>query len=242
LEVHIGCCGFPQAKKKYYEHFDLVEIQKTFYQLPRVKTAQSWRMEAPASFEFTLKAWQLITHRPSSSTYRHLTSPIDESKKDRYGSFKPTDEVFEVWEKTREVANALDSEIVVFQTPPSFGPTSKNISNLREFFDKCQRDKLLLGWEPRGEWSPDEAGRLCHELGLIHVVDPFTCREKAGNIIYWRLHGIGGYRHRYTNEELAKLISFLRKSRKQKAYILFNNINMWEDALRLQALWEKNKK
>ncbi len=238
MQVHIGCCGFPQAKKKYYQHFGVVELQRTFYQLPREKTALSWRAEAPASFEFTLKAWQLITHRPSSSTYRRLTTKLDENKRENYGSFRPTDEVFEAWMKNLEIAHALDSEFVIFQTPPSFGPTQKNISNLRAFFGKCQRDGLHLGWEPRGEWEPKEVGRICRELDLIHVVDPFVCREKAGDIIYWRLHGIGGYRHQYSDQELKKLVNILSKSKKEKAYVLFNNIYMWDDASRFQDLWE----
>ncbi len=242
MEVHVGCCGYPQPKKMYYEHFDLVEIQKTFYQLPRVKSAQAWRLEAPPSVEFTLLAWQLITHRPSSPSYRHLTVPVDEAKRDCYGSFKPTEEVCEVWEQTLEVAHALESEMVIFQAPPTFGPGPKNIANIREFFTKCRRDGIHLGWEPKGtDWDPEEVGRLCRELDLIHVVDPIQGREKAGSIIYWRMHGIGGYRHQYTDQELRRFISILRKSKKKKAYVLFNNIHMWEDALRFQALWEERK-
>jgi uncharacterized protein YecE (DUF72 family) len=56
--LKIGCCGFPIAKGKYFQELLLVEIQKTFYQLPLVETAQRWREQAPDCFEFTLKAWQ----------------------------------------------------------------------------------------------------------------------------------------------------------------------------------------
>lgn len=239
MEVHVGCCGYPQPKQKYYEHFDLVEIQKTFYQPPRVKSAQAWRQESPASVEFTLLAWQLITHRPSSTGYRRLTVPIEEDRRDCYGSFRPTEEVFRAWEQTLEVARALESEMVIFQAPTTFGPGPKNLSNLREFFSSCARDGLFLGFEPKGgEWGPEETGRLCRELDLIHVVDPAQGREKAGSIIYWRMHGISGYRHRYSDQELRRFASILRKSKKKKAYVLFNNVHMWEDALRFKALWE----
>lgn len=242
MELKVGCCGFPQAKQKYYSVLPLVEIQKTFYQLPRVKTSLKWRQEAPPHFEFTIKAWQLITHRPSSPTYRRLTHPIPEDKKDAYGSFKPTPEIFKAWEETKEVAHALEAEIVVFQTPSSFGPGPRNTAQMKEFFNTIERDGLQLAWEPRGSWDPDTAGKICRELDLLHVVDPFQCREKAGSVIYWRLHGIGSYRHRYTDEELNRLVTILKKSKKKKAYVLFNNIYMWEDSQRFLQLWEKRNR
>ncbi|NIN51751.1 MAG: DUF72 domain-containing protein, partial [Nitrososphaeria archaeon] len=68
--VKVGCCGFPGSRKGYFNDFNLVEIQQTFYKMPRLETAQRWRQEAPNEFEFTLKAWQLITHPPTSPTYR----------------------------------------------------------------------------------------------------------------------------------------------------------------------------
>lgn len=240
MELHVGCCGYPQPRKTYYEQFRLVEVQKTFYQPPRLKVAQAMRAEAPPSVEFTLLAWQLITHRPSSPSYRRLMVPVEEQKRDHYGSFRPTEEVFEAWEQTLEVAQALEAEIVVFRTPKTFGPGPKNRENMKAFFRECRREGLQLAWEPEvGVWEADEVGRICRELDLIHVVDPTLGREKAGSVIYWRMNGIGGYRHRYTDQELRKFITILRKSKKKKAYILFNNIHMWDDALHFQALWEE---
>lgn len=241
MELKVGCCGFPQARQIYYRTLPLVEIQKTFYQLPRVKTSHKWRQESPAHFEFTLKAWQLITHRPSSPTYRRLSHPIPDELREAYGSFKPTPENFKAWKDTLEVARALEAEIVVFQTPSSFGPGPKNIAQMRTFFTSIERDGLQTAWEPRGHWSPDEAGQICRELDLLHVVDPFQGREKAGAVIYWRLHGAGNFRHRYTDKELGKLVTILRRSKKKKAYVLFNNIYMWEDSQRFLEIWEKRK-
>ena len=120
MQVKIGCCGFPVSKEKYYKNFDVVEIQKTFYQPPEEKMVLKWREEAPDDFEFTLKAWQLITHEASSPTYRRLKLKIPESKKKNYGFFKPSDEVWEAWEKTEKMAQILKPKIIVFQCPPRF--------------------------------------------------------------------------------------------------------------------------
>jgi len=48
--------------KDYFTQFKLVEVQQTFYKMPKLDTALGWRQEAPSDFEFSLKAWQLITH------------------------------------------------------------------------------------------------------------------------------------------------------------------------------------
>lgn len=242
MELKIGCCGFPQTRQMYYRTLPMVEIQKTFFQPPRVKTAQKWRQESSPYFEFTLKAWQLITHRPSSPTYQRLSHPIPEgSRRDAYGSFKPTPETFKAWKDTLDVARALEAEVVVFQSPSSFGPGPKNMAQMRKFFSTIERDGLKMAWEPHGQWTLEEAGKLCRELDLLHVVDPLQGREKAGSVIYWRLHGIGSYRHRYTDQELGKVVTMLHKSKKKKAYVLFNNIHMWEDAQRFLQIWEKRK-
>ena len=68
--IKVGCCGFSSSRKDYFSQFKLVEVQQTFYKMPRLETALRWRGEVPADFEFTLKAWQLITHPPTSPPYR----------------------------------------------------------------------------------------------------------------------------------------------------------------------------
>jgi uncharacterized protein YecE (DUF72 family) len=153
----VGCCGFPLARRRYFETFRLVEVQQTFYQPPRLETLARWREAAPAGFEITLKAWQLITHEPSSPTYRRLKQPIPEAKRGRYGSFRPTKEVMDAWRATLAAAEALDATAIVFQCPASFTPTTEHIANLRRFFESVGGDAhpRLLAWEPRGEWPRD---------------------------------------------------------------------------------------
>ncbi len=70
--VKVGCCGFPGGMRGYFSRFEVVEVQQTFYQPPRMETALRWRREAQADFEFVIKAWQLITHPSSSPTYRNV--------------------------------------------------------------------------------------------------------------------------------------------------------------------------
>jgi len=232
-EIKIGCCGFPLPQAEYLRLFNLVEIQRTFYQLPRLETAERWRRGFPAGFEFTLKAWQLITHPPNSPTYRRLGKAADPDKFERCGSFCPSREVFDAWQRTSEFALRLEARLVIFQCPASFRPGVENINNMREFFRRIERHGLQLVWEPRGPWPDDLVRGLCQELGLIHCVDPFKGPPAYGDFLYFRLHGVGGYRYRYTDEDLARLKEFASG---KSGYVLFNNIWMKDDALRFKRL------
>ena len=34
--IKVGCCGYPTSAKGYHENFCVVELNKTFYQYPRI--------------------------------------------------------------------------------------------------------------------------------------------------------------------------------------------------------------
>jgi uncharacterized protein YecE (DUF72 family) len=235
-EIKVGCCGFPKARKEYYQTFKLVEVQQTFYQPPTLKTAEKWRVEAPSDFEFTLKAWQLITHESRSPTYRRLKLSWPQGRLDHCGSFKPTEEVYWAWERTREIAHALKSQYIVFQCPASFQPSAESKENLKRFFEKADRRGVQFIWEPRGSWGAKEIKELCQELDLIHAVDPFKNEPEFGGIRYFRLHGITGYRYRFGDKDLRVLHEKCRGI----TYCLFNNLTMWVDGLALAELNQKD--
>ncbi len=232
--VAVGCCGFPVARPRYYRHFSLVEVQRTFYQPPRLETLQRWRDEAPEGFQFTLKAWQLITHPPSSPTYRRLKHPIPAAHRDRYGHFRPTEEVWAAWETTLACARRLQARVILFQCPPSFVPDDTHIAWMRHFFRRIDLPRLGLqgAWEPRGPWPRPLVARLCAQLDLWPVVDPSVQAPYPGAPRYFRLHGGPHYAGRYDDEALQRLRRLLRPG----DYCLFNNRHMFEDARRLLQL------
>ncbi len=230
----VGCCGWTEAQARYMATFDAIEIQTTFYQPPVNAVAQRWKTIAPVSFRFCMKAWQLITHTPSSPTYRRLKSGVSNSEKNLYGSFRPTEQVTLAWERTREIAAIIDAKVIVFQCPASFLPTRENIRNLNTFFQSIDRDDRVLAWEPRGsDWSDEMIRDLCAGNNLIHCVDPFDRNSVYGELVYWRLHGRGGYRYQYTQEDLAEIEAKLEVHAEHgPCYVMFNNISSRQDALR----------
>ncbi len=227
--MKVGTCGFGLAKEAYALAFSCVEIQHTFYQPPQIKTLVRWRDEVPANFEFTLKAWQLITHDTSSPTYRRLKRKLSETEKHQAGYFRPTAIVKEAWETTLTSARALKAKTILFQCPASFKPTEDNIANMEGFFSSIDRKDLNLCWEPRGNWEPATVRSLCSRLRLWHVVDPFVSKTETPANYYFRLHGRNGWRYQYEASELEDLAATLQK--RDAGYVFFNNSKMTDDAL-----------
>lgn len=239
--IFVGCCGFPQARGRYFGDFPVVELQSTFYQPPGPELCRRWREQAPSDFIFCLKAWQLVTHPATSSTYRRLKRPVPQEEADRYGFFRPSPQVTEAWNTTLAVARALCAPVAVLQCPPSFTPSDEHVANLESFARRSPRDGLTLAWEPRGRWPPALVRELCARLELVHCVDPFTVPSQFGRIAYFRLHGIGGYRYRYTDQDLGSLLEQCQAelaAGREAVYVLFNNISMLEDARRFRRLLE----
>ena len=186
--IKTGCCGFPLPKVEYAERFPVAEVQQTFYEPPRISTLQRWRALVPADFEFTLKAWQLITHTAKSPTFRRLKTKLTPSQLEQCGSFQISPTVLWAWERTRACAEALSARYVLFQCPARFICTPTNIDQVRGFFNTIERHGL---------------------------------------------HGGRNFKQVFTDAELQQVADLIPAGR--PACVMFNNINMLNDATRFQA-------
>ena len=189
----------------------------------------------PDGFEFTLKAWQMITHDAGTPTYRRLKREMTDKETVEAGSFRPTETVESAWQVTLASAKALKARTILFQCPPKFTQTAENVRNLRKFFKKIDRGEMIFAWEPRGTtWDDKTIAKLCGDLDLRHVVDPFKRQTVTPDKIYYRLHGIGGWRYEYEEGELEELASML--PRDETSYVFFNNRVMFDDAVRFTRI------
>jgi len=235
--VHLGCCGWSylnekefagQIKRKYTSKlqayaqlFNTVEINSTFYRLPRLSTAQKWRQEADSvnpKFEFTVKAYQGITHLH------------------RFGGIS-----ISLFDQLKEIGKALAASILLFQSPASFRPTEAALKAMKSFLQKIDRSGLICVWEPRGKWydNPGLLAEVCEECGLVHCVDPFRNEPLVfgpSKTAYFRLHGFGKtsmYNYDFSEDELRRLASIVQSLQKsvRHIYVLFNNMTCYQNAL-----------
>ena len=238
-DVRIGLCGFTFAFGEYVREFPVVEVQQTFYDPPKDMTVRRWRDQAPNRFEFTLKAWQLVTHDATSPTYRRLKRPLTSEERAQVGSFRLNAVTVDAWDRTLRAARLLRATAVLLQCPRSFRPTDANVERLRAFATNVERPPgVRILWEPRGPWPTDLLRELCTDLDLVHVVDPFVDTTVTPEQTYFRLHGTTGARHVYSDEELEQLRAMLPDPRTAiaPAYVMFNNLPRVGDARRFQRL------
>ncbi|MFB6132362.1 MAG: DUF72 domain-containing protein [Halanaeroarchaeum sp.] len=154
MTIHVGTCGYQyydpgddwqdrymSKLQAYADRFPVGELNRTFYSLPMVSTAERWREEAVEDFEFTLKAWQAMTHSWSSPTWNGHRDDVPDEDTDDVGYLQPTDVVVDAWRETKARANALDVDVVVVQTPPGFGATEEHAKNMSELFDRIDRNE-----------------------------------------------------------------------------------------------------
>lgn len=238
MQIKIGCCGWSYLNPKEfniknYKHtlqayaklFSCVEINSTFYRIPKLSTVENWRAlvdKINKNFEFTVKCNQLITH---TKKFSH--------------------ESIWIFEKMKEICNALDAKILLLQSPANFLPTKSNIEMMRKFFNKIIRDNLILVWEPRGKWwnKKELIKNICKEFDLINCVDPLRNESQyfgKAKIAYFRLHGFGRpsiYNYAFSDNELKTIKNACKKYKDVKrTYVLFNNANCYEDGLKFEKL------
>lgn len=116
--IRLGLCGCTIGAAAYFETFDTVEVQQTFYEPPARLTMDRWREQAPPGFVFTIKAWQLITHRSTSTTCKRLKSKVN---LDEAGGFRVNATTMHGWKVTRDCARLLRAKAILFQCPRASG-------------------------------------------------------------------------------------------------------------------------
>ncbi|MSP17592.1 MAG: DUF72 domain-containing protein [Myxococcales bacterium] len=232
--VRVGCAGVPHgiSRDTYFSRLDFLETDATFIEPPADSALRRWRRDAPDPAAFGTLAWQLITHEPGTPGYAHLRMELPLDARARVGGFRGTAEVAAAWVRTRDAALALGAEVILFQTPSSFSPSSANRDAMRRFFGDVVGDArgMRLAWEPRGVWEPAAAAAFAAELGLVLALDPLQLETDApkADELYLRIQGLGLHRNRVSEDQLdvlAELVSGLARS-----WVVFANVEKYRDA------------
>ena len=196
---------FSSVLNAYASVFRFVEVNSTFYRLPKRETAERWRKEAGKDFLFSLKAPKSITHE------------------------KKFEGVEKDLEAFLEVAEGVDAFFLLFQTPKSLKYSEELEERIAGLLSTLP-SRFAVGLELRG-WTNEEVEKLLKKVDFVHVVDPFERRSVRGG--YYRLHGSPPgsrmYWYRYTDEDLRKLLELVEG---EQVYVVFNNVWMCEDAIR----------
>jgi len=160
--IHIGTMGwsynfwknqfYPSNAKpenflqEYSKHFNTVEVNNTFYRVPKIATIKNWEEQTKPDFLFSIKAPKKITHEKLAKDYQ-----------DYLDFFLNT------------VSN-LGSKLgpLLFQFPPSF--KSENFDILKDFISILP-EKFRYAFEIRNKsWFNDIFYKLLEENKIALVL------------------------------------------------------------------------
>jgi len=236
--VKVGCSGFmydhwkgrfyPSDLSKrrwfeyYREHFDTVEMNVTFYRLPKPETMLKWHDESPDEYAFSLKGSRFITH------VKRLAQ-VEE----------PLARFFDVALRLRKKL-----AVVLWQFPPGFARAG---DRLGIFLDLLEPYKVRQAFEFRDEsWLVPEVVEALRLKGYAlcgadwppwNAAPPLT-----SDFLYLRRHGHGGRCDSgYTEAELKADARCIRNFLKRgcDVFIYFNNdafAHAPKDATRLMSM------
>ena len=204
--------GLAQRKwlERYAEVFPTVELNVTYYRIPKASVFEGWRKRTPGGFRFAVKTNKQITHK------------------------KRLVDCGEVLDWFLEDSSALGAKFgpLLVQLPPSFKKDASVLDGfLRELRKHPRGRRRRVAIEFRDEsWLTDEVFEILRKRrAAVCFADHPKCGPTdpaTADFIYVRRHGPGGrYRANYPEEMLrpdATLIGGHLKAGRD-AFVYFNN-------------------
>lgn len=206
--------GLPREKWLNYlsSKLNSVEVNTTFYHLPKAKVIKNWALEASEGFVFAIKLSQYFTH------IRRLK--LDQQDIKILGSFLAS--VIKLKEKLGPL---------LIQLPPNFKADHLRLNDFAEILSKIiKKRKLSLNpaIEFRHEsWLSKETFNLLkkNKIALVITNSPNwpSAIIKTADFVYVRFHGRTLSKYNYTNKELVLWAKNLKKLKPKRIFAYFNN-------------------
>jgi uncharacterized protein YecE (DUF72 family) len=236
--VRIGCSGwnykdwrevfYPQGMParewlaRYAEAFDTVEINNTFYRLPRREAVENWVEQTPRGFVFSVKASRYLTHIKRLDTVEHGTQLF--------------------YERIEPLAQSPKMGPVLWQLPANFKRDDERLAGALEHLPKGRHCFEFR----HPSWFCEEVYGLLrkHRAALVIGDTPerkFQTHELTARWTFIRFHyGHRGRGGNYSKRELEEWAARIRDWRSEvEVFAYFNND--WkafavENALQLKRL------
>lgn len=243
-EIRIGCSGFsyddwigpfypPGAAKRdmlslYADHFDTVEINSTYYQIPAPSTTRRWAHRVPEGFLLSAKAHRSMTHEPDGPEQAVASAP-------------------QFLEALGPLRDAGMLGCVLLQFPWGFRPTHRSRDVLEALIGALQPLPMVCEFR-HSDWVRESVKRWLDGRGVGYCcvdqpdLSTLMPRESVATsrLAYVRFHGRNGakwfahkeawerYDYLYTTAELAEWVTPVRELSREceRVLVYFNNHRM----------------
>jgi uncharacterized protein YecE (DUF72 family) len=239
--VRVGCSGWNYAHWRngvfypprlaaskwlayYAQFFDTVEVNATFYRLPKRSSVARWVETVPPDFAFALKASRYLTH------IKRLTD-LGPGLDRFYACIEP-------------LVGSPKLGPILWQLPPNFKRDDERLARALERLPQGERHCFEFR-EP--SWFHPEVYALLREhrvalvIGDRPEVRAFQSHELTTDFTYVRFHhGTRGARGNYSESELEEWAHRLEDWAQRVAIWAYFN-NDWEGFAPKNALWLKQR-
>ena len=224
-EILLGTCGWSYAEwegifyhqkqpklKQYASIFSTVEIDSTFYALPKEENVLGWTRHTPPDFAFSAKLPQTVTYKKALDVSKGVEADI----KEFLDVMKP-------------LSDSGKLVCVLVQLPPFL---KSNPSKLESFLSILPRTPNFAVEFRNKSWLNDKTFRLLekYERAYTIVDEPLLDPEVhvTYNIAYIRWHGRGNkpwFNYKYSEKELQEWVPKVREASGKATKVLgyFNN-------------------
>jgi uncharacterized protein YecE (DUF72 family) len=215
-ELYVGTSGYSYKEWKghfypekmpageflgfYAQHLRTVEINNTFYRMPRKEQLQKWCEQVPDHFRFVFKTSRRITH-------------ISRLKQSSYEPLKFLTENLEA------VGDKLGATLI--QLPPTFRAESDRFA---EFLNQLPRTQNFAFEFRQKSWFEEPVYQLMRDANVALCVsdsgdgESATPRVSTADWGYLRLR-----RPQYTNEEMLDWADWIEKQLWTRAFVYFKH-------------------
>jgi uncharacterized protein YecE (DUF72 family) len=197
--------GFYPAKlpdsdmlRSYAERLPAVEINNTFYRLPKADVLEGWAAQVSGDFRFVLKASRRITH------IKRLRDAGDETSY--------------LYQTALSLGRHMG--VVLFQLPPNF---QKDIPRLQTFLDGLPAGRGAAFEFRHPSWFDDETFDTLRAVGcaLCQADTDEEPMKKLHSTAHWGY--LRGRKAKYSKPAIAKLVEQVRSQDWQEAYVFFKD-------------------
>jgi uncharacterized protein YecE (DUF72 family) len=143
----------------YAEHFDMVELNSSFYSVPDPEMARRWCESTPGKFVFNVKLHQLLSHHstpvkflpPAIIKRLHLDKSTKvtrtaEVEREMISAFTPALEVFQRADKLG---------VLLLQLSPAFSPRKHELNELKHVLELTRKFRVAVELRNRN-WAEGE--------------------------------------------------------------------------------------
>jgi uncharacterized protein YecE (DUF72 family) len=192
----------------YAQHFDLVEVNSTFYSVPEPKMVERWCGATPDNFTFDVKLHQLFSFH---STQAKLLPPALQrrAETDARGRVKSTPDLQEALLKLFLRATSIFRDsgklgVFLLQLSPAFSPRKHELGELDQLIEMLSDYDLAIEFRNRNWAVGDQLQATIDFLQKHHAIfvnvdapqsDHFMVMPSEvdevtdSNVAYLRLHG-----------------------------------------------------